>query len=307
MSYVIQTHNLTKCFHNKEVIKNVNLKIKQGEIFGFLGANGAGKSTIMKLIMNLMQPTSGTIEVFGKDNKKNFGESLKRMGAIIEYPIFYEKLTARENLELHCEYMGVYHAEDVEETLRLVNLSGIDGKAVGHFSLGMKQRLALARAMITKPELLILDEPINGLDPEGIAQVRDLIKMLSRDYGMTIMISSHILSEIEQIADTIGIIHEGKLIKEISMNTIHDAEEEYIEILSEEIKNVAVMLDMNFGIQAIKMMDDRTLRVYDSTHSVNELTKALGDSHISIDSISKKKTTLEEYFLKLTKGGEVHV
>lgn len=307
MSYLLQTHELTKCFNRKEVISNVNLNIQKGEIYGFLGANGAGKSTIMKMIMNLLQPTSGTIEVFGKDHRNDFSEALKRMGAIIETPIFYEKLTARENLELHCEYMGVYNKNDIEQTLKLVNLSGIDDKAVGHFSLGMKQRLALARAIITKPELLILDEPINGLDPDGIAQIRNLLKMLCTDYGITIMISSHILSEIEQIADTIGIIQDGKLLKEISMDQVHDMEEEYIELITNQAKKALVVLDQKVGILNKKLINERTLRIYDDTHPINELTKILGMENIEIESISQKKTSLEEYFLKLTKGGETHV
>lgn len=272
-----------------------------------MGANGAGKSTIMKMIMNLLQPTSGCIEVFGKDNRKDFNESLKRMGAIIEYPIFYEKLTARENLELHCEYMGVYNSKDIEDTLKLVNLRGIEDKAVGHFSMGMKQRLALARAIITKPELLILDEPINGLDPEGIAQIRNLIKMLCKEYGMTVMISSHILSEIEQIADTIGIIHEGKLLKEVSMNTVHETEEEYIELVTKDMKQTSVILDSQVGIINMKIVDNGVMRIYDEQHSISEITKALGAADIAIESISQKKTSLEDYYFKLTKGGELHV
>ena len=202
MSYILRTYNLTKAFDTKEVVSNVNMSIKKGEIYVFLGPNGAGKTTVMKIITNLIKPTAGDIEIFGEKLTNTSYEILKRIGTIIEYPVFYEKLTGRENLELHCEYMGFHNKKVIDETLKLVNLGRIEGKKVKNFSLGMKQRLGIARAIITKPELLILDEPFNGLDPIGIKEQRELFKMLCEEYGITILISSHILSEIEQIADT---------------------------------------------------------------------------------------------------------
>ena len=197
------------------------MHVKKGEIYGFLGPNGAGKTTIMKMLTNLIKPTSGDIEIFGDKLTDTSYEVLKRMGTIIEYPIFYEKLTAKENLLLHCEYMGYYNKEAIDQALQLVYLTNIEDKPVKDFSLGMKQRLGIARAIMTKPELLILDEPINGLDPIGIKEMRDLFKMLCKEYGITILISSHILAEIEQIADTIGIINNGRLVEEISMENIN--------------------------------------------------------------------------------------
>lgn len=307
MSYILRTHGLIKCFNNKEVIKNVNLNIKEGEIYGFLGPNGAGKTTIMKMIMGLIKPTSGSIEVFGETIRIEDVERLKRIGAIIENPIFYDKLSARENLELHCEYMGYYNKKDINEALKLVNLQGIDDKPVGYFSLGMRQRLALARAILTKPELLILDEPINGLDPEGIAETRNLLKMLAKEYGMTIMISSHILAEIEQIADTIGVINEGKLIKEVSLEEIHQMQEDYLEVVVDDIKRSMSLIEMKFGIKEIKMMDDHMFRIYSSKVNINDISKLLIAHEVTIESISQKKASLEEYFLKLVKGEGIHV
>lgn len=306
MSYIIRTHQLRKCFKDIEVIKNVNINIKQGEIYGFLGPNGAGKTTVMKMIMNLLQPTSGSVEIFGKEIKKNSTEQLKRMGAIIENPIFYEKLTAKENLELHCEYMGYYNTQEIDEVLRLVNLRGINQKAIGHFSLGMKQRLALARAILTKPEILILDEPINGLDPEGISEMRNLIKLLSREYGMTIMMSSHILGEVEQIADTIGVINEGRLIKEVAMDEIYHLEEKFIEVMVDDIKTSLCVLETQLGINNMRMIGENAIRIYDQT-SINQVSKVLITNGINIESIKQKGTSLEEYFLKLTKGEGIHV
>ena len=194
------------------------MHVKKGEIYGFLGSNGAGKTTIMKMITNLIKPTSGSIEIFGETLTHNSYDVLKRMGTIIEYPIFYEKLTAKEILDLHCEYMGYYDKKEIDYVLDLVKLTNTGEKPVKDFSLGMKQRLGIARAIITKPELLILDEPINGLDPIGIKEIRELLKMLCKEYGITIIISSHILGEIEQIADTIGIIHNGRLIRELPID-----------------------------------------------------------------------------------------
>ena len=175
----------------------------------------------MKMIINLIKPTDGEILVFGKSINGNNFEILKRIGSIIENAYFYENLTAKENLELHCEYMGYHNKGRIQEVLNIVGLFNVDGKAVYNYSLGMKQRLAIARVIITQPEFLILDEPINGLDPEGVKEIRSLIKELNKKYGTTILISSHILSEIELIADRIGIIKNGKILKEVSMEFIH--------------------------------------------------------------------------------------
>ncbi len=213
MTYILRTNQLTKVFQGKEVISDVNMHVKKGEIYGFLGPNGAGKTMIMKMIANLMKPTSGEIEIFGEKLTGTSYEVLKRMGMMIEYPIFYEKLTAQENLYLHCEYMGYYDKNGIQQALHLVNLQNVENKKVKDFSLGMKQRLGIARAILTKPELLILDEPINGLDPVGIRELRDLLKMLCKEYGITLLVSSHILGEMEQMADTIGVIQNGKLLK----------------------------------------------------------------------------------------------
>lgn len=306
MEYVLRTQQLTKCFKEVEVIKSVNINLKKGEIYGFLGPNGAGKSTIMKMIVNLIQPTSGEIEIFGEKVGMNSVEHLKRIGGIIETPIFYDKLTARENLELHCEYMGYYNKQEIEEVLKLVKLNNIENKAVGHFSLGMKQRLGMARAILAKPELLILDEPINGLDPDGIREMRNLLKLLSREHGISIMISSHILGEIEQIADTIGVLNEGRLVKEVAMEEIRHLKEEFIEVMVDDVKASSCVLESALGISSVRIMDDYTIRIYDKA-SVNAISKALISNEITIESIKQKQTSLEEYFLKLTKGEGIHV
>lgn len=305
MTYILKTYNLTKTYEGKDVVSNVSMGVKKGEIYGFLGPNGAGKTTVMRMITNLVKPTVGDIEIFGEKLTDKSYEVLKRMGTIIEYPVFYEKLTGRENLELHCEYMGFYNKKVIDEALKLVNLVGIDNKPVKNFSLGMKQRLGIARAIITKPELLILDEPINGLDPVGIKEFRDLFKMLCEEYGITILISSHILGEIEQIADTIGVISNGKLIKEVSMESIRETNTEYIEIKVQDCRKAAYILDNKLNISNFKITDDNLLRVYESNIIPSEISKTLVLNDVEIESVTKKQSSLEDYFLKLINGGVI--
>lgn len=304
MKYILKTTNLTKTFKDKNVVSNVNMNIKKGEIYGFLGPNGAGKTTIMKLITNLVKPTEGEIEIFGEKLTNTSYEVLKRMGTIIEYPVFYDKVTGRDNLELHCEYMGYHNKEAIDKALDLVDLNDIENKAVKDYSLGMKQRLGIARAILTKPELLILDEPINGLDPIGIKDMRNLLRMLNKEYGMTILISSHILSEIEQIADTIAVINNGRLVEEVSMEEIRGEKSEYIEIVTKDCSKAAFVLENNLNITNIRVEENTLIRIYDLGLSQNEISKALILNDVNIEAINKKNNSLEDHFLKLLKDGE---
>ncbi|MBO0959805.1 ABC transporter ATP-binding protein [Neobacillus sp. MM2021_6] len=305
MSYMIKTNQLTKAYKGKEVVSNVNMRVKKGEIYGFLGPNGAGKTTIMKMLTNLVKPTSGEIEIFGEKLTNTSYEVLKRMGSIIEYPVFYDRLTARENLELHCEYMGYYDKKAIDTALDLVKLKDIENKSVKDFSLGMKQRLGIARAIITKPELLILDEPINGLDPVGIKELRDLFHMLCREYGITMLISSHILGEMEQIADTIGVISDGQLIKEVSINEIHEQNTEYIELVVNDVKKAFYVLDGILHLTNFKVVGESRFRIYDKGASQSEISKALILNGVMIEEINKKNHSLEDYFLTLINGGGI--
>ena len=223
-----------KRIKKKELITDVNLHIRKGEIYGFLGQNGAGKTTIMKMLTGLTKPTNGEVELFGERLTDDTRYLLKRVGSVIEYPIFYEHMTAQENLKLHCEYVGFYDSRAIEQAIDLVQLKGIKGKTVKEYSLGMKQRLGIARAIITKPELIILDEPTNGLDPIGIKDIRDFIRMLNKEYGITFLLSSHILGEIEQVADRIGVISSGKLINEVSLSDLRSQNTEYLELVTTE-------------------------------------------------------------------------
>ena len=301
LTYALETHNLTKNLSGRDIVSDVNIRVKKGEIYGFLGPNGAGKTSIMKMITNLWKPTSGYITVMGKPLNDNSYDILKRMGSMIEYPTFYDGLTGEENLKLHCEYMGYYSPDCIADTLNMLGLAGAEDKKVRNYSLGMKQRLGIARAILAKPELLILDEPTNGLDPLGMKQIRDLLRMLCEEYGITILISSHLLSEIENVAHTIGIMNHGKLLQEISMDAITDQNFAYIELLVSDVKKAAYVLDDKLGINNFKIIDVNVIRIYDVSISVERVSKVLAENNVGIEGVTKKQDTLEDYFLRLTR------
>ena len=215
-SLAVQTKKLTKVFPGNEAVKNCSINVERGTIYGLLGPNGAGKTTLFKIISGLLTPTMGNAQVLGKDIVSERDIILSEIGTIIETPIFYEHLSAAENLGIHLAYMKKKPG-DIDAVLSKVGLSNTGVQPVSKFSLGMRQRLAIARAIIHKPELLILDEPINGLDPMGIREMRDFFIALVKEQNMTLLISSHILTEIEHIADTIGIIKDGTIVREVSM------------------------------------------------------------------------------------------
>lgn len=302
MSYIIETHNLSKIYQGRAVVDNLSIHIKKGEIYGFVGPNGAGKSTLMKMLLNLVKPDAGEITIFSNNLLENNFEILKRIGSIIENPYFYTNLTARQNLDLHCEYMGYHNKNHIENILECVGLLKDADKKVSKYSLGMKQRLAIARAILTKPEILILDEPINALDPEGIREMRDLFYKLRTDYGVTILISSHILSEVEQIADTIGIIQNGKLLKEISMSEIHKYKTEYIEADVDKIELASYILEHNFGIKDFKIISENSIEIYDLKIAVKNISAAFVKNGIGINSIGRKQNSLEDFFFQVTES-----
>ncbi|MBO0998615.1 ABC transporter ATP-binding protein [Bacillus sp. SD075] len=303
MDYVVRTNNLTKKVKGKGLVSNVNLHIKKGEIYGFLGQNGAGKTTIMKMLTGIISPTTGEIELFGQKLTNDEKSGLKRVGSIIEYPIFFEHLTAMENLQLHCEYLGFYDKKAIIQALEMVHLSGIEDKIVSDFSLGMKQRLGIVRAIITKPELIILDEPTNGLDPIGIKDIRDLILMLNREYGITFLLSSHILGEIEQVADRIGVIKDGKLVNEVTLADISKQRTDYIEIVTKDVEKSIYLLEYELQISNMKIVHDNRIRIYDLTLPQSVISKKLILHDVDIEEIQKHTSTLEDYFYQQIHGG----
>lgn len=300
MSYILQTSHLSKTIDGKQLVTDVNIHVKKGEVYGFLGPNGAGKTTVMKMLTNLWKPTSGTVALFGKALEKTSYEVLKRMGSIIEFPTFYDHMSGKDNLQLHCEYMGYYNKGSVEEALQMLGLSDAADRPAGSYSLGMKQRLGIARAILCKPELVILDEPTNGLDPAGMKQIRDLFRILCTEYGMTLMISSHLLPEIESIADTVGVIHHGKMMKEISMKEIAETNTAYIELAVEDTKKAAYVLAEKMQLSNFKIVNDSGIRIYEQGVTTQKISRELMANDVEIASISQHTENLEDYFLKVT-------
>lgn len=299
MDYIMETVGLRKSYKGNVVVNDVNIHVPKGAIYGFVGPNGAGKSTVMKMILNLIQPEAGEVQLFGEKVTDQSYKVFKRVGSIIENPYFYEKMTARQNLELHCDYMGFPNKERIDEVLQMVDLQNVEGKQIRHYSLGMKQRLAIARAILAKPEFLILDEPINALDPEGIREMRNLFQRLNQEDETTIFISSHILSEVDLIADTIGIIQHGNLLAELPIEEIHKHQTEYISLQVDDVAHAATLLEQ-MDITNFSVLDQEFIRIYDSNISGKVLSKALIESGVGLESLGRKQDTLEDYFFQLT-------
>lgn len=303
MTTMIEISEVSKLYKNEEVVSKVNMDIKKGEIYGFLGPNGAGKTTIMKMILNLVKPSAGEVRINRELIQRKSYKYLKKIGNIIETPVFYNQLTAKENLELHSEYNDRMSNAKIEEVLELVGLKSVGKKLVTEFSLGMRQRLGIARAILTDPEILILDEPINGLDPIGIKEIRELLLFLKNNHGMTILISSHIVSEIECIADTIGVINQGKLLREVQLSEIraNGTSQLVLEIDNPE-KTIAVLEDQ-FGNPEIKQVG-KTLYLKNTEVDQSSVMQSLVRANLKILKIEQHQETLEEYFLNIIKGGE---
>lgn len=302
-NFVIETKHLTKKYGKQTVVNDVNLHVKKGRIYGLLGRNGAGKTTVMKMILGLTAVTSGKIDVFGKSIAGQEKRIYPRVGAIIEAPGFYPNLTGTENLEIFAKLRGTAAPNAVKNALEVVGLPYKDKKRFSEYSLGMKQRLGIANAILHDPELLILDEPTNGLDPIGIAEVRNFIKRLSSERGKTILISSHILSEIALLADDIGIIDCGVLLEESSMNELKKRNSKYILLQVSDVPKASLILEREFHTKDYSVQDEHTLRIYDTSLNMGEINKFLVMQNITVTSSGLCNDTLEDYFKKIT-GGE---
>lgn len=300
---VIKTEQLTKKYGKQTVVNKVNLHVKKGRIYGLLGRNGAGKTTIMKMMLGLTTTTAGNVEIFGKTINGNEKRIYSRIGAIIETPGGYPNLTGTENLEIFAKLRGTASPNAVKKALEVVGLPYKDKKTFAKYSLGMKQRLGIANAILHDPELLVLDEPTNGLDPIGIAEVRDFIKKLSIEHGKTILISSHILSEIALLADDIGIIDKGVLLEESSMSELEKRNRKYISLQVSDIPKTMLILERQFHVKDYSVQDKETVQIYDTSLNMGEINKALVMEDITVISSGLCNDTLEDYFKKIT-GGE---
>ena len=302
-NYVIETHDLTKKYGSQVSVSHLNIHVKKGRIYGLLGRNGAGKTTTMRMLLGLTAPTSGGVSIFGKSFLGNEKKLLPRIGCLIESPGFYPNLTATENLKIFAELRGLKNPNYIKGALELVNLPYRDKKLFSQYSLGMKQRLAIALAVMHDPELLILDEPINGLDPIGIAEVRDFIRELCDARGKTILISSHILSEISLLADDVGIIDHGTLLEEESLKELEEKNEKYIHFCVSEAQKAAQIITRAFRSNNFRLADGNNLYLYDTDLPVANLTRAFVEAGIDVQEAHLCEDTLEDYFKRIT-GGE---
>jgi ABC-type multidrug transport system ATPase subunit len=270
-----------------------------------LGRNGAGKTTAMRMLLNLARPTSGAIRLFGEDYKAQPAKTYRKIGSIIETPGFYDNLTGFENLKILESLRGRHRKDGVDRALELVGLHKETNKVFSNYSLGMKQRLGIAAAVMHEPELLILDEPVNGLDPIGIHEIRKFLLSLCKERGTTILISSHVLSEIEHLADIVGVMHEGRLIEEVDMPELRKRNRQYVEFSVSNVNTAALLLERQFGASDYVVCDDNTLRLYDNIDRRGEINSCFVANSLSVTTIRISEGKLEEYFSKLIGGRNI--
>ena len=299
---IIETTGLTKVYGAQKSVVDLNLHVRRGRIYGLLGRNGAGKTTTMKMLLSLTQPTSGDIRIFGKDIRTSEKEILSQIGSLIESPGFYPNLTGTENLKIFAQLRGLNRKNAIHDALDLVGLPFRDKKLYSQYSLRMKQRLAIALSVMHDPALLILDEPINGLDPIGIAEIRAFIRALCDEKGKTVLISSHILSEIALLADDIGIIDQGRLLEEGSLKELEEKNHKFIHFSLSDAERAAALLTTQFKTQRFDVEDEHTLRLLDLTLPVPSINRCFVENGIDISEVRVCEATLEDYFKKVTGG-----
>lgn len=303
MAYMIETQNLTKRYGTFMAVNKVNLHVPKGKIYGLLGRNGAGKTTLMSMLLRLTAQTSGEIKLLNKAWDAYGKDAYSRIGSIIETPGFYENLTGKENLEMLARLRGLHKKDKVvAHALQIVGLTGEYEKTFGQYSLGMKQRLGIAAALMHDPELLILDEPINGLDPVGIATMRKYLETLSREKGVTILISSHILGEIQQMADVIGVMNKGQLVEEVAMEELKERCQKYVEFEVSDPQAAISLLREYYQITDYELTE-HTIKIHEMAHNLGEINKTFVDHDILVTKINRLEDNLEDYFSELI-GGE---
>lgn len=300
--YAIRSSNITKIYGKNKVLDYVSMNIKKGDIYGFIGKNGAGKTTMIRVLAGLAIPDEGQVELFGHSEEKELIKERRRIGTLIESPAIYLNMTAGENLELIKIQRGIPGTKCIDEALNLVGLEDAHKKKTKNFSLGMKQRLGIAMALLSDPELLLLDEPINGLDPIGIKEIRELLIKLNRERGVTILISSHILSELTQISNRYGFINNGKLIKEMTAIEFSSKCRTYLHLKVRNASDSSIILENEIGIKDYEIFPDNIIRIYDKFDS-EKITLTLAKHNIGVKEILPMGETLEDYFTKLV-GGE---
>lgn len=303
MDTILKTKNLTKKYHNQLAVNNVNMEIKQGDIYGLVGKNGAGKTTLLRMISGLTMPSSGEIDLFNETSSQGLNKSRMRTGAIIETPSFFPYLSARKNLEYYRIQRGIAEKDSIDYALKIVGLHDTGNKKFKNFSLGMKQRLGLALTIMSSPDILILDEPINGLDPTGIVEFREILLKLNRERNTTILISSHILSELSQLATTYGFIHNGVFLEQLSSEELSNKCRKALAIKVSDTAKAATIIERELGSSEYEILNDNEIKLYDLMNVPEKVSKVLINNNIMLYSMSSEGVNLENYFINLIGGG----
>lgn len=303
MDTILKTKNLTKKYHNQLAVNNVNMEIKQGDIYGLVGKNGAGKTTLLRMISGLTMPSSGEIDLFNETSSQGLNKSRMRTGAIIETPSFFPYLSAKKNLEYYRIQRGIAEKDSIDYALKIVGLNDTGNKKFKNFSLGMKQRLGLALTIMSSPDILILDEPINGLDPTGIVEFREILLKLNRERNTTILISSHILSELSQLATTYGFIHNGVFLEQLSSEELSNKCRKSLAIKVSDTAKAAAIIERELGSTEYEILNDNEIKLYDLMNVPEKVSKVLINNNIMLYSMSSEGVNLENYFINLIGGG----
>ncbi len=300
MEYVLETEGLTKIYGRTAVVDHVSMQVRKGDIYGFIGKNGAGKTTFMRMAAGLARPSAGSLRLFGSEDLLR---QRMRIGTLIESPGAYPGMTAKENLTVLKKSLGIPDRGRIEELLTLTGLKEAGGKKVKHYSMGMKQRLGIAMALLRDPDFLILDEPINGLDPSGIREVRDLIQELNREKGITILISSHILGELAKVATRYGIIREGALVEESDARTMAERSRRCQKLVTDNVERAVTVLEEALHIQSFDVPEPGVIRVFERLSETAEINRVLTEHGVAIKESYLAGQDLEGYFMELMEQG----
>ena len=296
--YILQTHDLRKVYGQQAAVAGIDIKVERGAIYGLIGKNGAGKTTTLKMIGGLAAPTSGSVEIFGKTGAAA-GTVRNRVSCLIEDPGLYGNMTAYQNMRAKCLIFGIKDKKYIDDLLQLVGLGDVGKKKTKQFSLGMRQRLGIALAMVGEPDILVLDEPINGLDPEGIVEIRDTLTAISRDKGITIVISSHILEELSKVATHYGIMHHGRLVEQMTAEELQERCSMRIEVVTDRPDKASTVLE-DMGITNYKVVDRETINIMERLDDVAYINRELNAAGLLVSKIAVNNESLESFFLNVT-------
>lgn len=304
MVEIIRTHNLSKKYNNGVALSDINITVRQGDIYGLVGNNGAGKTTLLRIITGQSEASEGEVKLFSKTSKTDLNKVRRRTGSIIEAPSFYSKLTVGQNMEYYRIQRGIPGKKIIDKVLQEVNLLDAKNKKFNDLSLGMKQRLGLALAMMTEPELLLLDEPINGLDPSGIIEIRNLLLKLNKEKNITILISSHILSELSNVATCYGFLSKGKLVEELSAKELEERCKAYLELRVTNAKKLAALIEDKLGYTNYKVLPGERIQIFEGIDNPEKFSELAINNKIGLLALEEKTLNLENYYMSLIGGSE---